>query len=62
MGIGFGDLGLSEVGFVDIVSAWVAKSVFNLVLRPIRQLGINGRQRSRGRALFLRASGRDARR
>jgi hypothetical protein len=24
-------------------SAWVAKSVFNLVLRPIRQLGINGR-------------------
>jgi len=43
MGIGFGDLGLSEVGFVDIVSAWVAKSVFNLVLRPIRQLGIDGR-------------------
>ena len=24
-------------------SAWVEKSVFNLVLRPIRQLGINGR-------------------
>src|SRR6516162_525896 len=24
-------------------SAWVAKSVRNLVLRPIRQLGINGR-------------------
>src|SRR5262249_44647595 len=42
--------------------AWMEKSVFNLVLRPIRQLGINGRQRSWGRALFLRTFGVDARR
>src|SRR6516162_4558491 len=43
-------------------SGWVAKSVRNLVLRPIRQLGVDGRCRGWSHVFFLRAFGVDARR